>query len=154
IELLGFRGTLAVAAAVNAAIALVAWLRAGDPVLAGAVPLETAAPAARGAARGALLILFLTGFVSMAMELVWTRLFSFNLGTFVYAFAGILAVYLIATYAGAAAYRRALARGRQGRPELVCAILGGLSLLPLLTCDPRLVPDNLLLGKAWTILGI
>ena len=93
----------------------------------------------------------------MAMELIWTRLFSYDLGTFVYAFAAILAVYLVATYFGARAYRRALARGGQGRPELVCVFLGGASLLPLLTADPRLIPaaiaDDVVRGP-WAVAGI
>jgi hypothetical protein len=42
----------------------------------------------------------------MGMEVVWVRQFSPFLGTVVYAFASILAIYLGATFAGAIAYRR------------------------------------------------
>jgi spermidine synthase len=169
IELFGFRGTLFIAAAVNASVGLAAWLVSRAPEAAEDVPL--AAPtlslyvgedSRRGAAdplegRGALAVLFATGFVSMAMELIWTRLFSYHLGTFVYAFAAILAVYLVSTFLGSQAYRRTVARGGTGRPEVVCAILGGLSILPLLFADPRLVPSALADGfiKApWAALGI
>jgi spermidine synthase len=169
IEVAGFRGTLAVAAAVNATIAVFAWRLARDPAFAGAVeiaPDPREAPVAAEAqprsthpfeGNGALAILFITGFVSMAMELVWTRLFSYQLGTFVYAFAIILAAYLLATYFGSRAYRRAVDAGRRGRAEIVCMLLGGMSLLPLLSADPRLGPRSLTDGyvrNPWVILGI
>jgi len=51
----------------------------------------------------------------MAMEVVWVRQFSPFLGTVVYAFASILAVYLGATFVGAIAYRR-WSRSRPVRP--------------------------------------
>ena len=159
IELLGFRGTLAIAAALNGAVGALAWFLARDPAFAGAVPVtesRAAGPASSGG-HGALGVLFVTGFVSMAMELVWTRLFSYGLGTFVYAFAAILAVYLLATYAGSRAYRRVVERGGRGHPEIVCVALGGVSLLPLLSADPRLVPSRFaddFIKAPWAVLGI
>jgi hypothetical protein len=42
----------------------------------------------------------------MAAEVVWIRLYTPSLGTVVYAFAAILALYLAATYLGSWIYRR------------------------------------------------
>jgi spermidine synthase len=140
IELLGFGGTLLVAAGLNAAIAVIGLalaVRARDRRVA-APPRPAAAPAsARGVVLGAL---FLTGLVSMAMEVVWTRHFAPHLGTFVYAFAGILAVYLAATYLGSALYRRwagALPGAGRGMawPWIAAGLLG---LAPLVAADARL----------------
>ncbi len=58
------------------------------------------------AERGDLTLLFLTGLTSMGMEVVWVREFTPYLGTVVYAFAGILGVYLTATFIGSRIYRR------------------------------------------------
>src|SRR5262249_35713806 len=93
IELLGFRGTLALGAAANALLAggALAWrLRlAADPgARAGRPAAEPAADVATAAA------LFGTGFASMAMEVVWVRQFAPMLGNVVYAFALILSSYL------------------------------------------------------------
>src|SRR5262249_30828083 len=45
-------------------------------------------------------ILFMTGFASLALEVVWTRAFTPVMGTQVYAFALLLFVYLLATWTG------------------------------------------------------
>ena len=49
-------------------------------------------------------ILFVTGFSSMALEVIWTRAFTPVLGTYVYSFAGLLFVYLWATWVGSWIY--------------------------------------------------
>lgn len=156
IELFGFRGTLAIVASLNAALAAAA-LALGRRVPAAPAPAGTAGPAAAAAGSGeglALWGLFLTGAVSLALEVVWIRQFTPFLGTLVYAFAGILAVYLLATLLGSKAYRIWVA-GRpvhEGSLAVVVAWvgLGVTGLLPLLTTDPRLpLPDLLRL-----VLGI
>jgi spermidine synthase len=137
VELLGFRNTLMVAAAVNAAIFLTAWPEAARDDLADAVPpIPPPAPAVRSRGTELLVVLFTTGFLAMALEVVWTRLFSRYLGTFVYSFAAILATYLLATYAGSQFYRK-----RAGSPviaNVLWACLGVLSILPLACADRRL----------------
>src|SRR6185295_12128911 len=55
-----------------------------------------------------LTILFLTGFTSIGMEVVWTRAFTPITTTTVYAFALLLTTYLGATAAGSLLYRRHL----------------------------------------------
>ncbi len=159
VELFGFRGTLVVAAGVNAAIGLAAWVLARDPAFAAEVAPAPAAPdAASGAAsdRSLLVVLFVTGLTSMAMELVWTRLFAHYLGTFVYTFAAILFIYLVATYAGSALYRRRAGRGQATHAGFGWATLAALSVLPLVYADERLVPHgyDLHLEAHWLALAI
>lgn len=139
IELLGFRGTLHVAAAVNLAIAGAALAASFAPSVGGAPrPAAAAAGPAGAAARpDALLLLFLTGLAGMAMQVVWTRLFTPYLGNSVYAFAAILAVYLLASAAGSWLYRATLGRAALLSEGLWLAA-GALSLLPLYAADPFL----------------
>jgi spermidine synthase len=143
IELLGFRGTLSVGTVCNCSIALVALLlsrRSPKPAVAESV--EPAVEPVRGAAPGGslLLLLFLTGLTSMGMEVVWVRQFTPYLGTVVYAFAFILAVYLAATFTGSRIYRRWSAQQgvqRRGQESPVLWMLLALSaLFSLVTSSP------------------
>jgi spermidine synthase len=88
--------------------------------------------------RHVLLILFTTGFVSLALEVIWTRVYTPILGTQVYAFASLLFVYLLATYFGSMKYRT---RKNLSHPPLsignLLALLAGSILLPLIVNDPR-----------------
>jgi len=156
IEQAGFKRTLAVGAALNFLLALSAFNLGGlrdtktaatrnhnshdahqdeNSQNAGApstrVPLEPASERRR-----LLLLLFWTGLTSMAAEVVWVRTFTAWVGTVVYAFAAILAIYLAATYLGSWIYRRNVSRARLD--GWVWALLGFVTLLPLLTADPRL----------------
>src|SRR5438093_677462 len=80
--------------------------RAGANGAAPAVEPETARAATDALAGPRLLwALFATGLVSMAMEVVWVRLFTPYLGNVVYSFATILALYLAATFLGSRIYR-------------------------------------------------
>ncbi len=145
IELFGFRGTLGLAALLNAALAVAALLLGSRP--APAVPEAAPVTATAGVGRGpgrrrvVLLALFATGFSSMGMEVVWVRQLTPYLGTLVYAFALILALYLAATFAGSAVYRR---WGREAStPSAVTWSRGWgwlalLGLLSLAGADPRL----------------
>jgi len=151
IELLGFRATLAIAIATNVLVAATAFALSRRHAPAPAMA-ATAAPSPETAAMRptVLLALFVTGLVSMAMEIIWIRQLTPYLGNLVYAFAGILATYLIATFLGSRLYRTWVG------PE-TCARAGGLTwlvagvagLLPLVTADPRLAMPplaRLLLG--------
>src|SRR5262245_61791883 len=153
VELLGFRATLAVAVAVNLLIAAATFAlscrHAPTPTPASA--LASARPSDTAATRPIVLAgLFLTGLVSMAMEVVWIRQLTPYLGNLVYAFAGILATYLVATLLGSRLYRTWIGPERCARAGglawLVAAVAG---LLPLAAADPRLdmiAPGRLLLG--------
>jgi spermidine synthase len=153
IELLGFHGTLMVGTVCNALIALAAVLLANRaPKIAGSEIVQAAMlPAASSAPSGSLImLLFLTGLTSMGMEVVWVRQFTPYLGTVVYAFASILAVYLTATCVGSRLYRRWSLRGVEESP-LLWTLLALSALFPLITSSPRIdLPDfpRLLLGVA------
>ncbi len=153
-EWLGFAGASQLAVAANAllaALALALSVAAGRRERSGGIELapgatngaspEEVADLTAGRARGPFFAaLALTGFASLAMEVVWTRLFTSFLGTEVYTFALILAVYLAATAAGAALYRARTARGALAAPPSA-ALWGALAvaaLLPLVAADPRL----------------
>jgi spermidine synthase len=77
----------------------------------------------------------------MAMEVVWIRQFTFYIGTVVYAFASVLALYLVATFVGSRLYRSA-SRAHAGHPARMgvwaWTAVGLLGLLPLITADPRI----------------
>lgn len=102
-------------------------------------------------------ILFATGFSSMAMEVVWTRQFTYVLTTQVYSFALIVGVYLGATLVGSMYYRRHLKKGRVWKtPGLIAALIAS-ALLPILAGDPRVVPidlrETIQFSKAVMVLG-
>jgi spermidine synthase len=141
IEKLGFRGTLHVGAVVNVCLASMAfalsWMTMTAPwglKVQGSPPETSLAPQA---ARWPYFLLFATGFTSMAVEVVWIRLFTPALGTVVYAFAIILGLYLSATYVGSWYYRRSTSC-KDGPNGFLLAFLGLSVVLPLLLCDPRL----------------
>jgi len=89
---------------------------------------------------GTLWLLFATGLTSMGMEVVWTRQFTPYVGTFVYSFAIILAVYLAATFTGSSIYRvwsrrQSSQQGSEG--SLFWLFVWLVCLIPLLTADAR-----------------
>lgn len=109
VEEWGFRHTLWIGAGLNAAIALSALVlarrKSSRLFPASAVPRRSSAPAQDQAQGFFLPLLFSTGFISMAMEVVWTRDFTLVLGNQVYSFASILFTYLLSTFAGSWHYR-------------------------------------------------
>src|SRR5580700_9004057 len=116
IELLGFRGTLHVASALNFLLAAGVFLVSMGAVSAAASTAERRAPRVAPAnGTGILWLLFATGLCSMAMEVIWIREFTVYLGNVVYAFAAILAMYLGATFTGSYIYRS----GVQSSSELI-----------------------------------
>jgi spermidine synthase len=137
IEFLGLRGTLALGAGFNA---LLAALSLGLSLGASSGPAFTAP--SEGSSAGpstTLAALFGTGFASMAMEVVWVRQFAPLLGNLVYAFALILASYLLATLAGSLAYRsRSASLPADGPPAGVWVAVTLFSMIPALLVDPRL----------------
>ena len=167
IEWLGLRGTLLAAGGVNLALAIAAWAvsagaRSGEDHASapsspgGSATSATHQPAALPAA---LALLFITGFASMAMEVVWVRQYTPILGTVVYSFATILGVYLFATCAGSAIYRRwARARSLADADAALgpmWSLAGALSVVPLALVDPRLpVPEGPLQAIGRVLLGI
>ena len=145
IELYGFHGTLRVGALLNTTIVASALLvtlasrgrmartdsQSAAPVSAEPVSSEF------DRRKGVLALLFMTGLVTMGMEVVWIRLFTPYVGAVVYSFAGILASYLLATFAGSRVYRL-WSRSHFRESRLAWISLALLGLLPLLTADSRL----------------
>ncbi len=146
IEVLGFRRTLMVAGCTNFLIGAVAALlgtRSGRPVALATPPAEpSVAESGLGRERLSHLlvatVLFSTGFISMAMEVVWTRASTPILWTTIYSFASLLAVYLLATWVGSLWYRIDLHRKRVQSVLNLMAMLTVAAFLPILANDPRM----------------
>jgi spermidine synthase len=157
IEMLGFHGTLWVGVACNAGIATAAMVLS-QTKLSQDSPEGSAAedeapiskPTVSTTSGGAILaLLFLTGLTSMGMEVVWVRQFTPYLGTVVYAFAGILCVYLAGTFVGSRLYRRWSSRrpGDFEESPILWTLLGLAALLPLAASSPSFdLPDMARLG--------
>jgi spermidine synthase len=146
IELLGFHGTLRIGAACNVAIAVLALVvsqkGARNKVEESRAPVGVFAEAAAGG--GSLLaLLFTTGLTSMGMEVVWVREFTPYVGTVVYAFASILAIYLTATFIGSRVYRKWSKQSNQENPVL-WTLLALSALFPLVAASPSFALDGLL----------
>ncbi len=141
IELAGFQGTLRITSLLNGLVACSAFALAGRPW--GSRPAATRAPRCEARERlyglppaSALWMLLATGIVSMGMEVIWIRQFAPYLGNVVYAFATILAFYLLATFWGSRQYRSWVCSHTCQESAPVWALLGVLSLLPLAAADP------------------
>src|SRR5581483_7848386 len=155
IEALGFNHALWVAAGGNFIIAAGCFLTATEEARARGAELNQHAPAVAAAAapslpssrvtsRGIEWILFTTGFISMAMEVVWTRAFCPVLKTQVYSFALIVFTYLGATFAGSRWYRRDLRRGKVFSTAALLGWLVGAGFLPIVANDPRFAPPQII----------
>lgn len=113
---IGLAATTYAAAAINVAVAALAWT-AGGPARSTAPAQPPAPPPAapatsRGGGAFALAGLFaLSGFAAMAFQIAWVRLFSLVFGSSVYSFAGVLGVYLFGLALGSAIVAFALRRG-------------------------------------------
>lgn len=141
IELYGFRDTLKIGAACNGLLALSAMLLSlGRTESEPTGPAKTAAVTSGAASytngtTRPLVLLFLTGLTSIGMEVVWIRQFTPYVGTVVYAFASILATYLVSTFIGLQIYRLWSRKNRR-EGNLIWVLLGLFALLPLLAANP------------------
>jgi spermidine synthase len=162
IEMYGFRGTLRVGAVLNGTLALSAFVLAtkmGQAQPAGDTPeAPVDAPSDwPSQSRRPLVLLFATGLTSMGLEVVWIRQFTPYLGTMVYAFGAILALYLVSTLLGSKIYR-AWYKKQSGEPDLIWLALGVSASLSLAAGDPSfrlftalrpilgIVPFSMILG--------
>lgn len=138
IELYGFHGTLKVGAVLNGLLAISAGALAFQPFVANAPSLVPAVNSGIRSLRSKrpLVLLFATGLTSMGMEVVWIRQFTPYLGTMVYAFAAILALYLVSTLTGSKIYRY-WSRKNSADRGLVWLALGFCAFLPLAAADPQ-----------------
>ena len=151
IEILGFRHTLWVAGIANflsertsfaiGRFAPVAWATTEN---------QSTSAAGKGVRIEPLnaAILFLTGFTSLAMEVVWTRAYTPILGTQVYGFALLLFVYLLATRMGSVLYRKHLRYSTPYSMPQLLALLSVAAFLPLAMNDPQITSQTLQLSKS------
>ncbi|MBF0567584.1 MAG: hypothetical protein HQK95_01835 [Nitrospirae bacterium] len=148
VELYGFRMSSYIAALCNFSIALTSILIGiRHPFKAASAAVEAApAPAAPLTARPmlTLVILFTTGFSSMAMEVVWIRAYTIIFGNTIYAFAAILAAYLAATWIGSYYYRKHLSESAPFDTSKLVATLAAVSFFPVLLNDPRIAGNPLM----------
>jgi spermidine synthase len=149
IELLGLMLTTFVAAACNLVAASVALrlareTREGSEPAAGAGAERSSGPAADapagpavgpavgGRRRAILVATFVSGFVSLALQVLWTRMVAEGTGSSIYIFTGILAIFLAGIALGSALYRR-LGSPTRDVPGVVGLCLGGVGLAALAT---------------------
>jgi spermidine synthase len=144
IELLGFRGTLYVAGSLNTIVALLAFRLSFHTVASASIGTSICGqaaprPALYGLPRSTvLLLLFTTGLVSMGTEVIWIRQLTPYLGNVVYAFAGILAAYLLATMVGSQDYRSWAYSHQPGESASAWSLLALFAVIPVAAFDPRL----------------
>ncbi|HEV8648756.1 MAG TPA: fused MFS/spermidine synthase [Actinomycetes bacterium] len=142
IELLGLRLTSYVAVGLNVLAGLGALLlgRMETPWSARperAMPTgaaAAAAPPARRRRRRRIVLgaTFVSGFVALGLEVLWTRMLAEGTGSNIYIFSGILAVYLLGIALGSAVYRRR-SRPDRDRVGALGLCLAGVGLVALLT---------------------
>jgi spermidine synthase len=163
IELYGFRGTLKIGAVSNSALAIAAFALSRRDRTRQAATASPSDPFPEGfgqapvSSRRPLVLLFATGLTSMGLEVVWIRQFTPYLGTMVYAFATILALYLVSTLIGSKIYRAWNKKGK-AEPALIWLGLGFCACLSLAAGDPQfrlptilrpgigIVPFSMILG--------
>ena len=144
IEWLGLSQTLKVAAMMNFIIAIsgvlldVQFLRR-EAVLVSPRVLGTKVQDVPETTNSGLVLsmLLTTGFVSMAMEVVWVRAFTPVLLTSIYSFACILAVYLLATWTGSHIYYRHAGNHKAVKTSSLIMLAAYSCFFPILLNDPR-----------------
>jgi spermidine synthase len=138
IEEWGFHGTLRVGLALNLSLAGAAFVFSRSAQAKDAIAAPARTPWKGEAQRSTMFLwlLFAAGLTTMAVEVVWVRLYTAYLGTVVYAFGAILASYLLATYIGSKMYRARTVRAVTTGGGFLTHV--GLSvMLVLIACDPR-----------------
>jgi spermidine synthase len=157
LEWLGFQKTLYLAVAANWLIALLVWNAV--PAIKPSKDSDTTRRTGSFLYREPWVLaeLFVLGMCSLALEVIWTRLYVFFMGAVVYSFAFILAMYLAFTAMGTNFYRRRLAGGNFDIAKLwiglaPAALLVLASIHPALEVKPMLrifigvAPISFLLG--------
>lgn len=143
IEILGFRGVLNLGAFLNFSISLIsviAGIYTFCHLFGSKLPLNrplTEQSRLSQTIGPDLMVLFSTGFICMALEVIWTRDFTIVLKTQVYSFAALLFVYLLSTFFGSWIYRAARKTMIIRLPLLLIFTLAT-SLIPLVMDDPRI----------------
>ncbi len=122
---LGIRGTLIATAATNVALALAAMSAVGrEPTAAApAPPSDPTLAAVPAVGRGVLPAFFLSGFVALALEVVWNRFFAMYVGSSIYGYAIILFLYLVGLAVGGMLFTVLDRRGADPTRVLVATLI-------------------------------
>jgi spermidine synthase len=165
IELLGLRGTTYVAVVLNIGAGV------GAVLISRRFPSGREAPSTAaerrpplGRRQGLLLgVTFASGLVSLALEVLWTRVLVQATGSSIYIFVAVLAVYLIGIAGGSLVYERQKRRTPQIATLGAClAVAAALTLIPVILSNhygpnglpvvvPLIVPVTALLGYAFPL---
>ncbi len=149
-ELIGFKNSLMLAGALNFAISFICLglLKKFPYSNFSPIGIEKIKPDASsdGVSNWFLgFILFFNGLTSMAFEIIWIRAFIPTLGNFVYAFAGLLTVYLFATWVGSLIYRKVSSFSTKPKLADLIALLTVFAFFPIFAGDPYFLEP--LIGK-------
>jgi len=143
IELIGLRGTTLVAVGLNLCAGGGAVLVSRvSGAAAGPGPAAGPRPPLRARQRLLLAVTFASGLVSLALEVLWTRMMLQATGSSIYVFIAVVAVFLIGIAGGSLIYERR----RDRSPQLatlgaLLAAAGGLALVPMILSNVS--------GPAW-----
>src|SRR5262249_14993384 len=145
IEVLGLRGTTLVAVGLNGTAGATAVLiaRSFGRAEVKAAPRTERPPPLHGRQRLMLLVTFISGLVSLALEVLWTRMMLQATGSSIYVFIAVVSVFLIGIAAGSLVYERQ----KQTTPSpatlgALLALAAALALVPLFVSNiggPRLL---------------
>ncbi len=141
---LGLRLTTWIGVALNLVVAAAAWHLAGravpEPPADGAAPVPAARPAGKGSRKApaaapavapqpwlAAMAMAASGFLSLGLQIVWSRLLAQVLGPTTYAFSLVVAIFITGLALGAVAGRRLAVRASHPAAGLTTAI--GLAVL-------------------------
>lgn len=136
-ETLGFQKSLWLASATNVIIAILSWRYKPAAILL-KKPAPEKAPSRKALNPAMLFVLFMLGLGSLALEVIWSRLYVLYTGSLVYAFASILATYLLMTALGTRFYRERLRASSPQTLALLWSSLPVCALLMLPACNPDL----------------
>ena len=146
IELIGLRETTLVAVGLNLCAGGGALLmsRVFGAAEAGPRPAAAPRPPLQGRQRLLLAVTFTSGLVSLALEVLWTRMMLQSTGSSIYVFIAVLAVFLIGIAGGSLIYERRRDRNPQmATLGALLAAAGGLTVVPMILSNlsgPRWLP--------------
>ena len=151
IELIGLRDTTLVAVGLNlfAGGGAVLMSRMFGATEARPQPAAAAGPPLPGRHRLLLAVTFTSGLVSLALEVLWTRMMLQSTGSSIYVFIAVVAVFLMGIAGGSLIYQRRRDRNPQmATLGALLATAGGLTVAPMILSNlsgPRWLPVAVLL---------
>jgi spermidine synthase len=151
IELIGLRETTLVAVGLNLCAGGAALLMSSvfGSAEAGPWPAAAPRPPLQGLHRLLLAVTFTSGLVSLALEVLWTRMMLQSTGSSIYVFIAVVAVFLIGIAGGSLIYERRRDRNPQmATLGVLLATAGGLTVVPMILSNlsgPNWLPVAVLL---------